>query len=224
VSWYVAATSANAFQSVTYLPELAERGPATIAYTFGSVAGIRISEWMYAGTSGEFIEVTNMSSAPIDMTGWSIDDNNSQPGAFDLSAFGTLQPGESAIVTEAVANTFRAAWSLGAGAKLIGELGVVSGNNLGRNDQINLYNAAGNLEDQLFYGDQTYEGSIRTQNASGQAPCPAIGQNDVASWLLSTVGDAFGSFTATSGDIGTPGSYLSGICVNDVIYANGFEP
>ncbi len=34
------------------------------------------------------------------MTGWSFDDNHGQPGAFSLSAFGIVQPGESVIITE----------------------------------------------------------------------------------------------------------------------------
>ncbi len=223
VEWYVGAVAANTYNSVSYLPEYAEIGPNAINYTFGATAGIRISEWMYAGVSGEFIEFTNMSTAPIDMTGWSVDDNNATPGAFDLGALGTLAPGESAIVTDAVESIFRAAWGLAANVKIIGELGVVSGNNLGRNDQINLYNAASNLEDQLFYGDQTYTGTIRTQNISGQTTCAGIGQNNVSAWQLSVVGDAFGSFAASTGDIGTPGSYAYAGCLSDVIFADGFE-
>ncbi len=223
VDWYVAATSSNTYQSVTYLPEWTERGPATITYSFGSTGGMRITEWMYAGTSGEFVEFTNMSDLPIDMTGWSMDDNNQQPGAFDLGAFGSVQPGESVIVTESLEATFRAAWNLAQDVKIIGQLGVVTGNNLGRNDQIHLFNAADTLEDQLFYGDETFPGSIRTQNRSGQAPCTAIGQNTVAAWQLSALGDAYGSFAATTGELGTPGIYDFASCNSDVIFANGFD-
>ena len=223
VEWYVGAIAANAYSSVSYLPEFAEIGPNSIDYVFGATAGIRISEWMYSGASGEFIEFTNMSTSPIDMSGWSFDDNNATPGAFDLSAFGTVQPGESVILTDAVAASFRLDWGLAGSVKIIGELGVISGNNLGRNDQINLYNAAGHVEDQLFYGDQTYVDTIRTQNSSGQTSCANIGQNDVSAWQLSVIADTFGSFAASSGDIGTPGSYTFGSCNSDVIFADGFE-
>ena len=222
IDWYVAATATNGFASVEFLPEMTERGPNTIKYTFGSSGGMRITEWMYAGTSGEFIEFTNRSDAPIDMTDWSFDDNNATAGGFDLGAFGTVQPGESVVVTEAVAATFRTAWSLAADVKVIGELGVASGNNLGRNDQIHLYDANGDLQDELNYGDETYAGSIRTQNKSGQPPCAAVGTNDVLQWQLSAIGDSYGSLAATTGEAGTPGRYTA-CTVGDLIFEDGFD-
>jgi hypothetical protein len=105
--------------------------------------------------------------------------------------------------------TFRDAWGLPATAKVIGGLGSVAigGNTLGRNDAINLYNASGVLVDHLRFGDQTYPGTVRAQNFSGQAMCDIIGQNDIASWTLSAVGDAFGSVSSIAGDVGTPGRY-----------------
>ena len=223
IDWYVAATASNSFASVEFLPELAERGPESITYTFGSSGGMRITEWMYAGTSGEFIEFTNRSDAPIDMTDWSFDDNNATAGAFDLGAFGTVQPGESVILTEAVAATFRTAWNLPAAVKVIGELGIASGNNLGRNDQIHLYDANGDLHDKLDYGDETYVGSVRTQNKSGQPPCAVVGTNDVMQWQPSVVGDSYGSWAATTAEIGTPGLYTA-CAEGDVIFADGFDP
>ncbi|MGB0132829.1 CotH kinase family protein [Dokdonella sp.] len=223
VEWYVGAVAANAYSSVSYLPEYAEIGPNSINYTFGATAGIRITEWMYSGADGEFIEFTNMSTLPVDMTGWSMDDNGATAGAFDLSAFGVVQPGESVVVTDAMAETFRSAWGLAGTLKIIGELGVVTGNNLGRNDQIHLFNGSDQLEDQLFYGDQTYAGSVRTQNSTGQPPCSAVGQNDVEAWQLSVAGDAFGSFTSVGADVGTPGSYAFPGCDLDVIFADGFD-
>jgi len=166
-----------------------------------------------------------MGDTPIDLTGWSMDDDHAIAGTFDLSAFGIVQAGESVIVTETVASTFRADWGLAAGVKIIGEMGVVSGNGFGRADQIHLYDASDALVDRLYYGDQTYVGSIRTQNASGQAPCAAIGQNDVMQWQLSVVGDIYGSTAASTGDIGTPGLYDASACTptTEDIFADGFE-
>jgi hypothetical protein len=224
-AYYVAATSANTNLSMSFLPVLSERDPRYVEYGIGSAEGMRITEWMYAGASGEFVEFTNLSEAPIDMTDWSMDDDHAVPGSFDLSAFGVVQPRESVIVTESAAADFRTAWGLGAQVKIIGLLGATSGQNLGRNDQIHLYNAASQLEDRLFYGDQTYSGTIRTQNRSGQAPCAVIGQNDVAAWQLSAAGDAYGSFAAASGDVGSPGSFVADGCTfaSDLIFADGFE-
>jgi hypothetical protein len=166
-----------------------------------------------------------MSDAAVDMAAWSFDDDHALPGAFALDAFGTVQPGESVVLTESVADAFRTDWSLAAGVRIIGELGAATGNNLGRNDKIMLFDAARELADELDYGDQTYAGTIRTQNASGQAPCTALGANTIADWVLSVVGDDYGSFAATSADVGTPGSHARVGCTtsNDVIFDDGFE-
>lgn len=214
VDYYVSATSANTYSSLSFMPTHTEWDPMRIDYTFGASGGVRITEWMYSGTSGEFLEFTNISSSPIDMTGWSFDDDHAVPGAFSLGGFGVLNPGESGVVTEATEAAFRAAWSLQPSVKIIGGLGAVGvgGNNLSRNDEINLYDATGVLVDRLTFGDQAIPGSVRTQNASGQAELNDIGQNDVSAWVLSVVGDSFGSFASGAGERGTPGSYYAAGC------------
>lgn len=168
-------------------------------------AAMRITEWMYGGTNGEFVEFTNVGPSPIDLTGWSYDDDNRRPGQFSLSAFGIVAPGESVIITESTAAAFRTAWSLSPSVKILG--GYT--NNLGRNDEINLYDAPGNLVDRLTFGDQTFSGSIRTLNKSGNIPFAKLGQNDVYSAVLSTTADVYGSYASAGGDIGNPGVYIS---------------
>jgi predicted extracellular nuclease len=160
-----------------------------------------ISEWMYAGTDGEFIEFTNIGPDLIDMTGWSFDDDSQVPGTVDLSGFGLVAPGQSVILTEALASDFAAAWGL-TGVAIIGELSA----NLGRNDQINLYDAGDNLVDQLSYGDQDYPGTVRTQNKSCNIPATDYGFTEAqTSWVLAAVGDAYGSWMSAGGDIASPG-------------------
>ncbi|NJN88777.1 MAG: DUF3616 domain-containing protein, partial [Leptolyngbyaceae cyanobacterium SL_7_1] len=168
---------------------------------------MQITEYMYSGAPGEFVEFTNVGTDPIDMTGWSFDDSSRTPGSFSVSAFGIVQPGESVILTEANADVFRAAWSLPASVKVIGGLSQ----NLGRADEINLYDAAGNLVDRLTYNDQTIPGTIRTENASGWAPVDQLADETIdADWRLSTVNDAQNSRTSTAGTIGSPGNYNTG--------------
>src|ERR1044072_6103668 len=93
-------------------------GPAqTINITVVTLPGsMRITEYMYngggSGSVGEFVEFTNVGGSPVDMTGWSFDDNSETPGSGNLSAFGTVQPGESVILTEIPAATFRSNWTL----------------------------------------------------------------------------------------------------------------
>jgi hypothetical protein len=218
VAWYVRATAANAYSSCSFLPAGTEWDPMYLQYTFTPSGGMRITEWMYQGANGEFFELTNMSAEAIDMAGWSYDDDHRIPGAFSLSALGIVQPGESVVITESDPAAFRTAWNLGPGVKIIGNLGLAGGNNLSRNDEINLYSAIDTLADRLTYGDQIIPGSPRAQGRSGQTCRDNLGQNDAAAWSLSFVGDAFGSFISAGGDRGTPGAYIAPSC--NPCYAN----
>ncbi|MCC6230482.1 MAG: lamin tail domain-containing protein [Phycisphaerales bacterium] len=175
---------------------------ALLALTGVASAQVRISEWMYSGNSGEYIEITNTGNTAVSMAGWSFDDDSRTPGSFDLSTLGTLKAGESAIITEITADDFRGNWSLAAWVK-IAELNA---NNLSRNDEINIFNGS-TLVDRLTYGDQNFSGTIRTQNKSGNTGLSGLGANDCHLWTLAASGDAYGSFVSNDGDIGNPGEY-----------------
>lgn len=182
---------------------IAALAAASAAYAQGE---IRITEWMYSGSPGEFIELTNVGDAPVDMTGWSYDDDSRLVGTQPLDTFGVVQPGQSVVLTEVTADIFRAAWALPASVAVLGEYT----NNLGRADEINIYNSLGELADRLAYGDAVFIGSIRTQDASGNPLAPAaLGANDPFQWGLASVGDQFGSYTTLDGTAtGNPGSYI----------------
>lgn len=170
-----------------------------------AAAQIRITEWMYDGNGGEFIELTNVGNTAIDMSGWSYDDDSRIPGVFDLSGFGLVQSGQSVILSEVAASQFRTSWSLAATVMILG--GYT--NNLGRNDEINIFDAMGNVVDRLTYGDQNFPGTIRTQRISGNPMSDlALGANDPFQWALSFTGDAFGSYFNDVGDLGNPGYYI----------------
>jgi len=177
---------------------------AALAATAGSAfANIRITEYSYSSVSGEFIELTNISSSTIDMTGWSFDDNSRAPGSLDLSSFGIILGGESVIITEIDASLFRTAWALGTSVKIVG----LNSNNLGRSDEINVYNGP-TLVDRLTYNDQAAGGGPRTQNVSANTGLANLGTNTAALWALSTVGDSYGSYASTGADVANPGKYL----------------
>ncbi|MEP6483033.1 MAG: lamin tail domain-containing protein [Rudaea sp.] len=188
---------------------LIRRFAAAVALTFlfsasiaHAAANVKITEYLYSGADGEFVEFTNVGDAPQDMTGWSFDDNSQTAGSVSLSAFGTLQPGESAILTEATAANFRAAWNLCATQKVIGE----NSDNLGRDDEINLYDNTNALIDRLTYGDDVaFPGTIRANAFSGIVSSAGLGANDIHDWTLSALNDAEHSYTSTHGDIGSPG-------------------
>src|SRR5687768_13314823 len=93
-----------------------------------SFADVFITEFLSRtgdGTDFEFVEFTNTGTSPVDMTGWSESDMDADPGTHDLSLFGTLAPGESAILTEADPDSFRTYWwgsvaAAPAGLKIVG--------------------------------------------------------------------------------------------------------
>lgn len=174
---------------------------------FAPVAGaqIVITEWMYnglgSGNIGEFVEFTNIGTTPIDMTGWSFDDNSRVPGTISLSAFGVVAPGQSVILTDEPDVDFAAIWGL-TGVTIIG------GNtaNLGRNDEINLFDAGDNLVDRLTYGDEDFPGTVRTQNRSCNIPPTDYAFTEAqVGWLLAADGDAYGSKISTRGEVAGPG-------------------
>jgi 5-hydroxyisourate hydrolase-like protein (transthyretin family) len=165
-----------------------------------AIGAMRITEYMYSGTNGEFIEFTNVGNAAVNMTGWSYDDGANTPGAVSLSAYGNVAAGESVILTETAVNAFRSDWNLCGGVKIIGS----NTTNIGRTDTINLYDASGMQIDQLKYGDQTL-GGPRTQNKSAWVNAAGLGTDIITDWTLSSVGDSEGSNASTGGDIGSPG-------------------
>lgn len=185
---------------------------AAVGMAQAAHAQVHITEWMYQGGSGEFIEFTNLGPSAVDFTGWSYDDEKARPGLFDLSAFGLVASGESVVITEAFGvdlDLFRLDWGLGASVKVIGGIGNAAAgptnNNIGRADTLYLFNASGQVVDVLKFGDATV-GGPRTQNVSGRAASlAALGANDATQWLPSAVGDVEGSYMSLSGAIGSPG-------------------
>lgn len=177
---------------------------ACVFMSAAASAQICITEWMYSGEDGEFIELTNVGSVAIDLTGWSYDDDSGNPGQFDLSSFGIVAPGQSVILTEEPAADFRTAWNLDASVLILGGYE----NNLSRGDEINIFNAEGGLVDRLTFEDDGEAGGPRTQGASGNIPHAALGLNNANAAILSYVGDAYGSRTSLSGDVANPGFYI----------------
>ncbi|RYE17845.1 MAG: lamin tail domain-containing protein, partial [Sphingobacteriales bacterium] len=165
-------------------------------------AQMRITEFQYNGS--EFVEFSNIGATAINMNGWSFDDNSRTAGAFSLSAYGMVRAGESVILSETTAADFRTLWNLCDNIKVIGS----NTQNLGRSDEINLYDNSGALVDRLTYNDQgtTPQGGPRTDVNSAWVPQSALGNNTHINWVLSAAGDTENSFAATSGGfIASPG-------------------
>lgn len=171
-------------------------------------AQVRITEWQYNGT--EFVEFTNLGNAPVDMTGWSFDDDSRLAGTVSLSGIGTLGAGKSAILSELSAADFRTAWSLSPTVPVIGSNTA----NLGRADEVNLFDATNTLVDRLTYADNaTPANGPRTDINSGNPATLALalegaaGNTNATGWVLSASGDLFGSTQSTLGGFGNPGVF-----------------
>jgi predicted extracellular nuclease len=183
-----------------------------LVLSVNAMATMQITEWMYKGAKaytntagksveGEFIEFTNLGSTAIDMTGWSFDDDSAIAGTVSLGAFGIVAAGESVILTEASASSFRTAWGLNSSVKIIGDLTT----NLGKVDGINLYNSANTLVDSLNYPDA----DPKTVNKSCTIPSADLALTTASSsWALALDDDIFGS-VSKSGDVANPGYYYA---------------
>jgi len=164
-------------------------------------AQVRFTEWMYQGVgeAHEYIEITNTGASPVSLDTYSFDDSSRVAGSFQLS--GILAPGASAIITDITPGEFQALWNTPAGLMIFGS----NGQNLGRGDELNLFNGF-DLVDRLTYGDNVAGvGGPRTQNFSGITQPANWGTNIAANWFRAAVGDAYGSYANTLGDVGNPG-------------------
>ena len=189
-------------------------------------AVIRVTEVEYNGS--EFVELTNVGTASQDFTGWSFDDDSRTAGTVSLSAFGTVAVGQSVILAEATEAAFRTEWSLASTVKVIG------GNlaNLGRADEVNIFDSTGTLVDRVTYNDQAAAGDPakgpRTDTASAWVSQANLGLNNFSTWTRSTAADAEGSRTSAGGFIGSPGTStlapagVASVKVTEVEY-NGSE-
>ncbi len=175
---------------------------------------IRVTEVEYNGS--EFVELTNVGTAAQDFTGWSFDDDSRTAGTVSLSGFGTVAAGESVILAESTADAFRTEWALASTVKVIGSNAA----NLGRADEVNVFDSANALVDRVTYNDQAADGDTakgpRTDTASAWVSDVNVGANTFSTWTRSTVGDAESSWASTNGYIGSPGrSTLGGVPAGD---------
>ncbi|MBO0936584.1 lamin tail domain-containing protein [Fibrella sp. HMF5335] len=163
-----------------------------------SAGSIRITEFMYDGKPGEFIELTNVGDAAVNMTNWRFEDEN-HTNPLSLSKFGVVYPGESVIITEATDSAFHAAWGLPSTIKVIGD----NTTKLGGSDEINIYDNLNSRVDYLKYSNSTANGT------SFWASLPNLGKNDPTKWQKSVVNDIQRSFTTVTSptNTGNPGRY-----------------
>ncbi len=168
---------------------------------------MKITEYMYSGQPGEFVELTNISNGSVNLSGWRFVNESESPRWVDLSGLGMVESGKRVILTEANEGEFREEWQL-PDPEQVKILPALS-NHLGRNDKIKIYDGQNQLVDQLIYGDERYPGTIHTENISGNRTAGlGFGSSAIFSWVLSQPDDRFGSIvTEFNALVGNPGLF-----------------
>lgn len=182
---------------------------------------VYITEVMYTGLFGEFIEVTNTGATQVDVDGWVYDDSSQSfaTGTVLFSGATPLNQNETFVITEVSAAVFTQAWFTDASKTAPGGLVAIyenSSNNLGRSDEVNIWEDGGTLVDRLTFNDQAATGTDargpRTEEFSAvPGPLSVLGDNKFKNWVLSVdgVGNAWkaGAAAPAPGPVGSPGQY-----------------
>ncbi|HWA65850.1 MAG TPA: lamin tail domain-containing protein, partial [Mycobacteriales bacterium] len=196
--------------------------PVVSARASASGADIEITEIAYGGLAsgshaypgdsgdGEYVELTNVGTAAQDFTGWTYGVNKSTTtptsGSVSLSGFGTVQPGESVIITDLTPADFRTEWGLKVSVKVINDLPTTIDSGP---DTVAVFDNGGTLVDSVGYAKGAFSGKgVSAEVLSGQTASTTIptGWQDP-----STVGDADGAWTSANGAVGSPGTSALGI-------------
>lgn len=155
----------------------------------------------------DWFEVTNNGTTDLDITGWKVDDDSKAfSSALALNGITSIKPGESVIFLETTASNtatvianFKSTWfgsnvpaDLQVGSYTGGSIGLSSGG-----DQVNLFDASGNLKANIVFGTSTTNKTFNN----------AASLNNATITTLSQVGvnDAFAAKNDAN-QIGSPGT------------------
>jgi len=163
--------------------------------------------------SADWFEVSNIGTAPQDITGWKVDDSSALFGAaLELTGVTTIAPGESVIFIETPDASkiagFVAVWFGGERPANL-QIGTYSGSGIGlgtgaAGDAVNVYDTGGALQASVRFGASPAGPSLPTFDN-------AAGLNNATIGTLSVVG-VNGAFAAPgdSNEIGSPGTIGAG--------------
>jgi hypothetical protein len=188
--------------------------PATAHAATSPVIVSEVAPWG-SGTSSygsDWWELTNVSAAPVDITGWKIDDNsNSFALAVPLSGVTMIAAGQSVIFieltgTETASGTeaaFENAW-FGSAIPTGFTIGTYTGTGVGlsaTSDAVNVFDSGGNLMAGVAFGASTT--NVSFDNAAG---ITNTGSTDGTISTLSVIGTN-GAFKGSDNlETGSPGT------------------
>ncbi len=172
-----------------------------------------VTEVMYKGLFGEYIEFTNTSGGNLDVTGYSFDDSSNNPDTVVFPSV-TLADDQCVIITEVSSTIFNQAWYTEPTTDpAITNAPVIIANNtanLGRADTVYIYNASDVVVDRVTYDDESSNGP-RSED-DGAVPFSNwnyLSNNMGSDWVLSSDSAVSVKWKAgvsgASGPIGSPG-------------------
>lgn len=195
--------------TLTVLDQEPETPPAPV------VLITEVAPWSSGDSAvgADWFELTNVSSAAIDITGWKVDDSSASFGsAAVLNGVTTLAPGESAIFIETSdlpgkTAAFLGNW-FGGSPPASFQIGSYSGGGLGLStsgDGVNIFNAAGVLQASVSFGASPSGPVFATFDNTAGLNAATISQ-------LSVIGTN-GAFAAAANanEVGSPGYAAPGI-------------
>jgi uncharacterized protein YjiK/2',3'-cyclic-nucleotide 2'-phosphodiesterase (5'-nucleotidase family) len=165
-----------------------------------------------SAVAADWFEITNVTSNPINITGWKIDDSSAAFGsAATLNGVTTLAPGESAIFIEtadlpAKDTLFRSTW-FGANPPAGLQIGSYTGAGLGlssTSDGVNIFNAAGTLMASVSFGASDAVSPFQTFDNTRGLNATTISQ-------LSLVGTNGAIASSNAAEVGSPGFAAPGV-------------
>ncbi|MGQ7946500.1 SdiA-regulated domain-containing protein [Flavobacterium sp. WC2509] len=173
----------------------------------------------------DWFEVTNNGTTALDITGWKVDDDSKLfSAALTLNGITSIKPGESVIFLETTAANnatvianFKSAWfgnnppaSLQVGSYTGGSIGLSSGG-----DEVNLFDASGNLKAKVTFGASTTNKTFNNGASLNNATISTISQAGTNGAFIA-VNDA--------NQVGSPGS-IGNLIISEVApWASGDSP
>ncbi len=211
--WHIATAGDSEGSWTSATNSIGSPGISTLSSLSTGTPNVKITEFSYgglatgsvSGTDGEYIEVTNVGRTPVDMTGWTYNTAASAPGPVSLTGFGTLAPGQSAIITDLTATEFRTEWGLSSATKIVND----GSTTLNKGPKtIYLYDASNTLADSVSYAS----GFLSTKGLSAWVDAAHLGaKSGTTGWTVSTANDQESSWTSAHAAVGSPGASTFGI-------------
>jgi hypothetical protein len=203
------------FSALTVLVAL--MNSASGGMSAAAAPNVLISEVHPAGSgngtyAADWFEVTNTSTSPVDITGWTMDDNSNVFGSsVALNGVASIAPGESVVFIDGTTpvniNAFITAW-FGSNAPSGLIIGTYGGSGVGLStsgDAVNLFDASGNRITGISFGTAVANATFDNTAGLGSTalPLPTVS-------TLSAVG-VNGAFLSFDGaEIGSPGRRVTG--------------